>query len=190
MEHTRAVAYVRVSTDKQASTGLSLDAQRTKVTAYARLYDLELIDVIVDAGASAKTLERPGLTRALAMLEYGQADALVVVKLDRLTRSVRDLGHLLDRYFAKGQWALMSVSENIDTRSAAGRLVLNVLAEHRAVGAGGNRGANPGRHRPEATAGRVHRRSSTLRLASGCRREHAGARPTRAVDHRRRPQRA
>ena len=128
MEHTRAVAYIRVSTDKQASTGLSLDAQRAKVEAYARLYDLDLVDVIVDAGASAKTLERPGLTRALGMLERGQADALVVVKLDRLTRSVRDLGHLLDRYFAKGQWALMSVSENIDTRSAAGRLVLNVLA--------------------------------------------------------------
>ena len=62
------------------------------------------------------------------MLEQPHADALVVVKLDRLTRSVRDLGHLLDRYFATGQWALMSVSENIDTRSAAGRLVLNVLA--------------------------------------------------------------
>ena len=128
MEHTRAVAYIRVSTDKQASTGLSLDAQRAKVIAYARLYDLHLVDVIVDAGVSAKTLERPGLIRALDMLEHGQAHALVVVKLDRLTRSVRDLGHLLDRYFTAGRWALMSVSENIDTRSAAGRLVLNVLA--------------------------------------------------------------
>ena len=60
MEHTRAVAYTRVSTDTQASTGLSLDAQRAKVVAYARLYDLKLVDVILDAGASAKTLDRPG----------------------------------------------------------------------------------------------------------------------------------
>ena len=125
---TKAVAYVRVSTEKQADAGQSLDAQRAKVTAYAGLYDLELVEVIVDAGASAKTLDRPGLTRALAMLKSGEADALVVVKLDRLTRSVRDLGELVDRYFANGKAALLSVSEQIDTRSAGGRLVLNVLA--------------------------------------------------------------
>jgi site-specific DNA recombinase len=53
---------------------------------------------------------------------------LLVVKLDRLTRSVRDLGTLVERYFATGKAALLSVSEQIDTRSAAGRLVLNVLA--------------------------------------------------------------
>lgn len=62
------------------------------------------------------------------MLRAGQADAILVVKLDRLTRSVRDLGELVERYFATGRWALLSVSEQIDTRSAAGRLVLNVLA--------------------------------------------------------------
>ncbi len=125
---TRTVAYLRVSTDKQADKGVSLDAQRAKVDAYAALYDLELVDVVVDAGASAKTLDREGLARALGMLRTGKADALLVVKLDRLTRSVRDLGELVDTYFASGKAALLSVSEQIDTRSAAGRLVLNVLA--------------------------------------------------------------
>lgn len=125
---TRTVAYLRVSTDKQADKGVSLDAQRAKVEAYAALYDLEVIEVIVDAGASAKTLDRPGLTRALEMLRKGTADALLVVKLDRLTRSVRDLGELVERYFAPGKAALLSVGEQIDTRSAGGRLVLNVLA--------------------------------------------------------------
>ncbi len=128
MDPTRTVAYIRVSTDKQAEHGVSLEAQRAKVEAYAQLYDLDLIAVIEDAGQSAKSLERPGLNRALALLADGQADALLVVKLDRLTRSVRDLGDLLETYFHPGRWALMSVSENIDTRSAAGRLVLNVLA--------------------------------------------------------------
>ena len=136
---TRAIAYVRVSTEKQADAGLSLEVQTAKVTAYASLYDLELVEVVVDAGASAKTLDRPGLTRALAMLKSGKADALVVVKLDRLTRSVRDLGALVETYFASGKAALLSVSEQIDTRSAGGRLVLNVLAsvsqwEREAVG--------------------------------------------------------
>ncbi len=128
MDTTRTVAYLRVSTDKQAEHGVSLEAQRAKVEAYAQLYDLDLVAVVEDAGQSAKSLDRPGLDRALSLLREGQADAILVVKLDRLTRSVRDLGNLLETYFHSGQWALMSVSENIDTRSAAGRLVLNVLA--------------------------------------------------------------
>ncbi len=125
---TKTIAYLRVSTEKQADKGCSLDAQRAKVEAYATLYDLEIVEVIVDAGESAKTLDRPGLKRALEMLRRRSAEALLVVKLDRLTRSVRDLGELVSGPFAPGKAALMSVGEQIDTRSAAGRLVLNVLA--------------------------------------------------------------
>lgn len=125
---TRAIAYLRVSTDKQADEGVSLDAQRAKAEAFAALYDLDLVAVEVDAGASAKSLERPALARALAALRNRQADALLVVKLDRLTRSVRDLGELLDGYFGAGKpWALLSVADQIDTRTAAGRMVLNIL---------------------------------------------------------------
>lgn len=125
---TRTIAYLRVSTDKQAQDGVSLDAQEAKVRAYASLYDLELVDVVVDRGASAKSLDRPGLQEALGRLDSGEADALLVVKLDRLTRSVKDLGTLLDRYFGRQDGpALMVVAEQVDTRSAGGRLVLNVL---------------------------------------------------------------
>jgi site-specific DNA recombinase len=127
MEKTRAIAYLRVSTEKQADEGVSLDAQRAKVLAYAQLYDLELVDVVVDAGESAGSLERPGLRRALKALKRGEAAALLVVKLDRLTRSVRDLGLLIEQHFGTKGAVLLSVSEQIDTRSAAGRLVLNVL---------------------------------------------------------------
>lgn len=125
---TRTIAYIRVSTDKQAEHGVSLEAQRAKLDAYAALFDLHVIAVEVDAGTSAKTLDRPGLQAALSALRAGKADAILVVKLDRLTRSVRDLGDLVERYFATGKWALLSVGEQIDTRSAAGRLVLNLLA--------------------------------------------------------------
>ena len=124
---TRTVAYLRVSTDKQADHGVSLDAQRAKVRAYAELFELDLVAVEVDAGFSAKSLDRPGLDRVLGMLRAGTADALLVVKLDRLTRSVRDLCDLVDRYFRDGRYALMSVGEQVDTRSAAGRMVLNML---------------------------------------------------------------
>jgi DNA invertase Pin-like site-specific DNA recombinase len=123
---TRAVGYVRVSTEQQAEAGSSLEAQRTKVAAYALAMDLELVAVFEDAGLSAKTLDRPGLSAALALLDEGKADALVVVKLDRLTRSVRDLGELVDRYFA-ARHSLLSLADSIDTRTASGRLVLHVL---------------------------------------------------------------
>lgn len=127
----RIIGYVRVSTDKQADSGLSLEAQVAKLRAYAVAMDLDLVDVVVDAGVSAKNLARPGLGRVIAMLDAGEVDGLLVAKLDRLTRSVRDLGDLVDRYFsdrAHTPRTLLSVGDSIDTRSAAGRLVLNVLA--------------------------------------------------------------
>jgi site-specific DNA recombinase len=121
---TRVVGYLRVSTGQQAEGGVSLDAQRARLETFAVAMDLDLIEVVDDE--SAKSLQRPGLQRALAMLDAGYAEALLVTKLDRLTRSVRDLGELVERYFAS-QFSLMSVSDSIDTRTAAGRLVLNVL---------------------------------------------------------------
>lgn len=124
---TRAIAYLRVSTDKQADEGVSLDAQRARVEQYAALYDLDLVAIEVDA-ETAKTLARPALARALAALRSRKADALLIYKLDRLTRSVRDLGDLLDNYFGPGGPAvLLSVSDQIDTRTASGRMVLNIL---------------------------------------------------------------
>jgi site-specific DNA recombinase len=122
----RVIAYVRVSTDKQAESGLGLEAQREKVRAYCALHDAELVRLCEDAGASASTLDRPALAEALAELAAGRADALLVLKLDRLTRSTRDLGDLLDRSQREG-WALLSVSESLDTSTAAGRLVVGVL---------------------------------------------------------------
>ena len=125
MINTRAIAYIRVSTSQQAEQGFSLLAQQEKVNAYANLYDLDIVDTVIET-ASAKNLKREGLQGALAQIKSGQADALIVVKLDRLTRSVADLGYLVETYFAKA--GLLSVSEQIDTRSASGRSVLNVLA--------------------------------------------------------------
>lgn len=134
----RVLAYVRVSTEKQADGGHSLEAQRAKVAAWCALHDAELVNVFEDAGLSASTLDRPALAGALAELAAGRADALLVVKLDRLTRSTRDLGDLLDRAAAEG-WALLSVAESLDTSTAAGRLVVSVLGavaqwEREAVG--------------------------------------------------------
>ncbi|HET9959637.1 MAG TPA: recombinase family protein, partial [Polyangiaceae bacterium] len=112
-ERTKVIGYVRVSTEQQADGGVSLQAQRDKLHAYAVAMDLDLVGVLEDAGASAKTLARPALQEALRRLETGEVDGLLVCKLDRLTRSVRDLGHLLERYFA-ARFSLLSVSDSID----------------------------------------------------------------------------
>ncbi len=123
----KVVGYIRVSTQDQAEEGVSLAAQRQKLQQYSELFDLDLVAIIEDAGASAKSLDRDGLQQALSMLDSGEAEGLLVAKLDRLTRSVKDLGALLDSHF-RSEFSLLSVADKIDTSTAAGRLVLNVLA--------------------------------------------------------------
>jgi len=122
----RAVGYARVSTRDQADKGHSLDAQRSKIAAYATIHDLCLAETAVDDGFSAKTLERPGMKRLLHLIRRKAVDVVIVAKLDRITRSVRDLGELVERFQASGV-EFASVADNIDTTTASGRLVLNVL---------------------------------------------------------------
>jgi len=121
-----AMGYVRVSTDKQADGGVSLEAQEQKVRAMAVVQGVTLTEVIVDAGESAKSLSRPGMARLLALVDAGAVDCIIIAKLDRLTRSVSDLAALLKRFERRGV-SLVSVADALDTRSAAGRLVLNIM---------------------------------------------------------------
>jgi DNA invertase Pin-like site-specific DNA recombinase len=90
----KTVGYVRVSTDKQADRGVSLDAQAEKIRAMAVVHNAELVDIIVDGGESAKSLQRPGMERLLALVDGKKVQAVIIAKLDRLTRSVKDLCEL------------------------------------------------------------------------------------------------
>jgi len=121
----KAIGYVRVSTEEQAKSGLGLEAQIAKIKAYAELFEIELTEIIADEGISGKTLERDGLQKAIKMLKEKRVEGMVIAKLDRLTRNVADLGTLVSTVFDKAE--LYSVSEQINTKNAAGRLVLNVL---------------------------------------------------------------
>jgi DNA invertase Pin-like site-specific DNA recombinase len=122
----KAIGYVRVSTEKQADFGISLEAQTAKVQAMAVVQGCELQEVIIDAGESAKSLKRPGMERLLALVDSRAIDTVIIAKLDRLTRSVADLAELLKRFDKRGV-SLVSVADSLDTRSAAGRLVLNIM---------------------------------------------------------------
>jgi DNA invertase Pin-like site-specific DNA recombinase len=122
----KALGYARVSSEKQAEFGVSLDAQQEKIRAMAVVHSATLAEIIVDGGESAKTLNRSGMQRLLALVDERKIDAVIVAKLDRLTRSVKDLCELLERFERRGV-ALISVAESLDTSSAAGRLVLNIM---------------------------------------------------------------
>ncbi len=121
-----ALAYVRVSTDEQASEGASLAGQRQALIDEAgrRGWDVE---VIADEGLSGSSLNRPGLRIALKRLDEGAADALLAVRLDRVSRSVADFAGLLARARKKG-WRLVMLTPNLDTEDAAGKFTAHVLA--------------------------------------------------------------
>lgn len=122
----KALAYLRVSTDKQADHGMSLESQEAKVCAWATMTGHELTDIIVDA-ASASTMDRPGFQRVLDAVDQRAVDCVVVAKLDRMTRSVADLAVLMERFnAAKVEFA--SIAETLDSHTAAGRMVMNIIA--------------------------------------------------------------
>jgi site-specific DNA recombinase len=125
-----AIGYVRVSTQEQVTEGVSLDAQRDKLRTYCRIHGIKLIDIKADEGISGGTLERPGLQAALEMIRRGRANTLIVVKLDRLSRSLRDVCTLVEEFFSDERYHLLSLCGMVNTHSAAGRMVLMNLANY------------------------------------------------------------
>ena len=123
----QALGYARVSTDAQAREGVSLQAQVSRIHAYAEAKELKLTDVLTDDGISGKTLERPALRELIQRCESGQVGHVVVVKLDRLTRHTRDLLALVDDLFLAREIELHSVSESLDTSTPHGRFVLTLF---------------------------------------------------------------
>ena len=121
----RAVGYIRVSTGEQAQEGLSLAAQEARIKAYCEAKGWDLLRMYRDEGISGKSLKRPGIQSLIRDLKNDGVDVVVVLKLDRLTRSVRDLGVLIEDLF-NGR-ALASVEESLDSSTANGRMVINLL---------------------------------------------------------------
>jgi DNA invertase Pin-like site-specific DNA recombinase len=123
----RVIGYVRVSTQEQAVSGLGLDAQRTALRDAWRHREGRLVTVLSDEGYSGKDLERPALQDALRRIADGRADALAVVKLDRLTRNSSDLGALIE-WFLHADAGLIALDfDGLDTSKASGRMIATVL---------------------------------------------------------------
>jgi site-specific DNA recombinase len=120
--------YARVSTEDQVKEGVSLAAQVERLKAYCTATRPgEDVRLVIDEGVSAKSLDRPALRALLADVRRGLVHTVATLKIDRLTRSVRDLADLIDLFERHGV-ALCSLTESLDTSTASGRLMLNLLA--------------------------------------------------------------
>lgn len=128
----RAVGYLRVSTEEQAKKGMSLDTQEEKVRFFIDAKEWELIECVKDPGFSGKNIKRPGLQRIIEMCRSNGVDIIVVYKLDRLSRRIRDMFELVEDVFKKNDVKLASVTETIDTSTAMGGAffgIITVLAQ-------------------------------------------------------------
>lgn len=122
----RAAVYLRVSTEEQAKEGFSINAQRERLTKYADLKDWDLFDLYVDEGRSGKSTDRPELQRMLADAKGRKFNVILFFKLDRFTRSVKDLYHLWEELEKQGV-DLHSATEPIDTTTPIGRALMGLL---------------------------------------------------------------
>jgi len=118
----RAITYRRVSTVEQSDSGLGLEAQAASIGRIIEDRGWAIAAELVDEGVSGSVAPRarPALAEALRMLASGGADALVVARLDRATRSVSDLCHLLDQSDRQG-WDFIALDLGIDTSTPMGR---------------------------------------------------------------------
>lgn len=124
----KLIGYIRVSTDKQFNTGAGLEAQRNylELEATRRGATLEIVSEL-EATSGKSTKKRPALAEALARLDKGEAQGLIVSKLDRLSRSVADFLTILERS-RKGKWSLVIGDLSLDTSSPMGEAMATITA--------------------------------------------------------------
>lgn len=121
--------YRRVSTDKQADEGYSLDVQLEKLQAYAKtMSNVKEARVYTDDGYSGSSLDRPGMKQMIEDIEAGVITHVVVVKLDRLSRSQKDTLHLIEDVMIPANVAFISILESFNTDTAFGRAMVGILS--------------------------------------------------------------
>jgi len=119
--------YVRVSTEEQAKEGYSIRSQIDKLKNYTEIKDWELFKIYADEGISGKNIEeRPALSDLIADVKAKRVNNVLVYKIDRLTRSTRDLITLTELFNEQG-CSFNSLMENIDTKTASGRMFLKII---------------------------------------------------------------
>jgi len=133
---TLAIGYLRVSTRDQADYGLSLEAQLARIEAQAVVDDLTIISVVEDAAASARSMRRAGLQNVITAVQAGRTDVVLVADLSRFTRSIADLGRLLEIFDESPRASgglgvsLISATDHFDTSTATGRFARDLMVRY------------------------------------------------------------
>ncbi len=119
----KAIAYIRVSTEDQAN---GEEAQRQAIERHAAISGMTVVDWIIERRSGKDTRHRPLFRAVLERLAAGEAEAVVVAKLDRLSRNVADFGRILEQGQKEG-WRLLACDMNLDTDSPAGEFCATML---------------------------------------------------------------
>lgn len=93
----RAALYIRVSTQEQAQEGYSVGEQKERLIAYCKAHDWVIADIYVDGGFTGSNINRPGMQKLIAGTD--KFDVVLVYKLDRPSRSRRDMLYLIEEVF-------------------------------------------------------------------------------------------
>lgn len=124
----KVAIYVRVSTTNQAEEGYSIDGQIDSLEKYCEAMGWDVYNKYIDAGFSGGSLKRPEMANLINDVKKGLFDTVLVYKLDRLSRNVRDTLYLIKDVFNINKIDFVSIQENIDTSSAMGTLFLTLLS--------------------------------------------------------------
>lgn len=129
MEKTRKTAlYIRVSTDAQYEEGYSVDAQKQKLEQYCKLKDITDYEFYIDGGWSGSNIDRPEIKRLMDEIIGGKVGAVIVYKLDRLSRSQKDTIFMLEEVFNPYNCSFVSLNENFDTTTPYGKAMIGILS--------------------------------------------------------------
>ena len=123
-----AALYVRVSTEAQSEEGYSIDAQLEKLENYCKAMGIDSYKPYIDGGWSGSNLNRPKMEELIQDVEAKEIDAVVVYKLDRLSRSQADTLHLIDKVFIPYDCAFISLNEKFDTATPYGKAMIGILS--------------------------------------------------------------
>ena len=120
----RAAIYTRVSTEDQAKEGFSLDAQLDKLRSYCNARDWEIGGEYIDDGYSGRNAKRPAYCRMIEEME--KWDTILVLKMDRIHRNSKNFMVMME-YLKQKEKEFVSMSESLDTSTAMGRFVMNII---------------------------------------------------------------
>ena len=121
----KAALYIRVSTQEQVEN-YSIESQKERLEAFCKSKDWNVHDIYIDGGYSGASLDRPGLQKMLR--DLNKIDAVVVYKLDRLSRSQRDTLSLIEEHFLVNNVDFVSITETLDTSTPFGKAMIGILS--------------------------------------------------------------